>query len=130
MSGPFVCTCASADDLGMDDASVGTDGQVRLDERNLVREWPALTELVADYWRYQRLSGRAREADDMAAWVCVHDLVGVPAWDRVIDLIDELLTQAADAGEVGLVAAGPLEELVLPAEQGPPVHCGCRGSRS
>ena len=53
----------------------------------------------------------------MAPWFCVHDLVGNLAWNGSLELIDVLLAQAAD-DEIGFVAAGPLEELVYPVEQG------------
>ena len=114
----------------MDNASVSSDGRVRLVEYDKVREWSSLVELAADYWRYQRLNGRQREADGMAAWTCVHDLVGEPAWEGSLDLIDALLS-AADDGEIGLLAAGPLEELVYPVGQGPDFISGieARGRR-
>ncbi len=54
----------------------------------------------------------------MAAWECVHDLVGEPAWERAVDLIDALLAQASDDGEAMLVGAGPLEDLLSPRTQG------------
>lgn len=102
----------------MDLASVTLGGHVRLDDVGEVTDWPSLSEVAADYWRYQRLPDRDKKADDMAARTCVHDLVGEPAWSDALELIDVLLSHAVD-GEVGLVAAGPLEELVLLAAQGP-----------
>lgn len=106
------------DDEGMDSASVDPDGRVRLDDSVETRAWPSLGDLVADYWRYQRLPRRAKASGDMAAWTCVYDLVSDPAWDRALDLIDALIAQAS-AYELGDVGAGPLEELVVPVAQGP-----------
>ncbi|WP_375504752.1 hypothetical protein [uncultured Jatrophihabitans sp.] len=103
----------------MDSAWVGPDGRVRLDGFDTVREWSSLADLAANYWRYQRLPNRARATAEMDAWDCVHDLVGEPAWEGAVELIASLLEVATDDDEVGLVAAGPLEELLEPVDQGP-----------
>jgi hypothetical protein len=106
----MICTVYSA--------RVDADGRVQLDGIDVAKEWPSVAALAADYLRYERLSGEAKEADDMAAWECVFDLVSEPAWAGAVNLIDELLRQANE-DEVGMIAAGPLEELVVPREQGP-----------
>jgi hypothetical protein len=103
----------------VDAAVVSADGRVRLDEVGVARQWPSVADLATDYLRYIRSSGTAKEDDDVAAWVCVIDLVSEPAWSGAVDLIDELLRQAATEYEIGMIAAGPLDELVLPGEQGP-----------
>jgi hypothetical protein len=111
--------CAGSDDRVMDAVSISSEGRVRLDEYDLVRDWLSLAELASDYWRFHRLPCPEQDADHMAAWTCVHDLVGEPAWEGALTLLDAVLAQAADDDEIGLVAAGPLEELVCPAGQGP-----------
>ncbi|HEY2299856.1 MAG TPA: hypothetical protein VGH43_19155 [Jatrophihabitans sp.] len=56
-------------------AEVTADGRVRLDGIDFAREWASVSALTEDYLRYERLPARAKEADDMAAWECVIDLV-------------------------------------------------------
>lgn len=101
----------------MESASVDPEGRVRLDGSVETGAWPSLGDLVAGYWRYQRLPRRARALADMAAWTCVYDLVSEPAWRRALDLIDVLIAQA-NVHELGDVGAGPIEELGVPAAQG------------
>lgn len=94
------------------EAVVEADGRVRLDDAEFHREWVSLAALASDYLAYVRLSGKAKASADMAAWECVHDLTTPPAWLGAVDLIDALLAAASTDDDVGMIAAGPLWDLM------------------
>jgi hypothetical protein len=94
---------------------IDADGVIRWrDWADADHEWGSLAELAADWWRYQRLTGRAKEADPMIAWECVRefgDLDDAPH-PRVMDVIQALVDAAQSDDELSLVGAGPLEDLL------------------
>jgi hypothetical protein len=95
---------------------IDADGVVRWrDADGIAHVWASLAELAADWWRYQRLSAREKESDPMTAWDCVVDSTDAfePLHPRALDVIQALVDGAQDeADDVGLVGAGPLEELL------------------
>jgi hypothetical protein len=102
----------------MDEVAVDRDGRVRLHATcgGVRREWQSLPDLATDYVAFVKLSSEAMDSADWAAWDCVEDLTDRPAWAGVVDLIGALLAAAGDDA-VGLIAPGPLWEIINdPAE--------------
>ncbi|HKC27056.1 MAG TPA: hypothetical protein VKB75_03500 [Jatrophihabitans sp.] len=91
-------------------------GRVRSEDwHGPAHEWGSLSELAADYWRHERLSGREKEADPMFAWDCVCDLAGGSGdgpHPRVLDVIQALVDTADNDCELISVGSGPLETVL------------------
>ena len=95
----------------MADAELAPDGSVHYDDLREKRSWPSVGELAAEYWAYQHLTGRDRERADQAAWACVSALMEDPS-PRWVEVVQALVDSAATDGDLGLVGAHAIEELM------------------
>jgi hypothetical protein len=107
------------------DASPRLDDRGRVvwrDDDEVIHEWASLTDLAIDWWRYQRLTEKEKDADSMVARECVEEFVNPVCAEKphplAVDVIQALVDAAADGDDLGQVGAGPLEDLVSHSGQG------------